>query len=103
MSIYVDEPRPTSKLTWGKHGVSHMMTDGDLSELHEMADTVGLKREWFQDHPAHPHYDLSNKKRKLAIKHGAISVSSYDLIRRCGRIGNSSADQIMREAFRLIG
>jgi hypothetical protein len=72
-----------------------MMTDGDLSELHEMADRIGLKQEWFQDHPAHPHYDLSNKKRKLAVKHGAVEVISQVMIRICGKIGGAKGDSII--------
>ncbi len=37
----------------------HMATDGPLSELHQMATQVDLRRSWFQDQPGHPHDDLT--------------------------------------------
>lgn len=44
-------------------------------ELHEMADKIGLKREWFQPYPEHsiPHYDLVPSRRLRAIKLGAVA------------------------------
>lgn len=62
-----------------------MATDGDLSELHAMAGSIGLKQAWFQDHPLHPHYDLSPRKRNLAIAQGAIPVSRQELVKRCSK------------------
>lgn len=42
--VYVDD-----LITCGKKGAwCHMVADS-LEELHEMADKIGLKREWFQD------------------------------------------------------
>ena len=76
--IYVDPCYQFGKLSW-----CHMATDGDLSELHEMADTIGLKRKWFQDHNRVPHYDLSPKKRQLSIQAGALPVSAKDLFAKC--------------------
>ena len=60
-----------------------MATDGPLKELHEMATRIGLRRAWFQHHPRVPHYDLFPSKRALAIKHGAIPVSSIELVQKC--------------------
>lgn len=67
----------------GKGYWSHMMTDGDIAELHTMALLIGLKREWFQDHPHHPHYDLRAGKRASAIAAGARPVSAVEMARRC--------------------
>lgn len=80
MTIYVDEIR-----NWGKRGEwCHMMTDGDMEELHRMATKIGLKRSWFQgQNVRHPHYDLRPSKRMLAIKAGAVPVSSAELLQRC--------------------
>jgi hypothetical protein len=39
----------------------HLATNGPIEELHEFAQSIGLKREWFQDHPRHPHYDVWGK------------------------------------------
>ena len=60
--------------------MSHMMAD-TLDELHAMAATLGLKREWFQDHPRHPHYDICQSKRAQAIKLGAVPMTSLDLVK----------------------
>jgi len=57
-----------------------MMAD-TLDELHEMADRIGLKRAWFQDH-RHPHYDLTPHKRQMAISFGAVSIGSKDMLRK---------------------
>lgn len=82
MAIYVDD-----LFQWpGKSGQwSHMMTDGDVSELHQMAQRIGLKRHWFQNKKRHPHYDLRPPQRALAIQHGAIAVDGGELVRRCVR------------------
>jgi len=52
-----------------------------LGELHSFAQRIGLKREWFQDHPRHPHYDLTSKRMtEAALLNGARLVSSRSLI-----------------------
>lgn len=72
MTVYVDEIRkhPTGPLCF-RDGACHMLADS-LDELHAMASTIGLKRAWFQDHPRHPHYDLTAAKRSAALKAGAV-------------------------------
>lgn len=80
MTVYVDEP------IWPFRGQKycHMFTDGDLSELHALADKIGLKRAWFQNpRPGdHPHYDLSPVKRALALQNGAVFVSGKEWAKR---------------------
>ena len=44
-------------------------------ELHEFANKIGMKRVWFQDTKL-PHYDLTAKRRQLALRLGAIEVDS---------------------------
>lgn len=60
----------------------HMVTDGDMEELHRMAEKIGLKRSFFQN-PKHnsslPHYDLVPSKRSLALRYGAKEISIRDL------------------------
>lgn len=63
--------------------MSHMLADS-LDELHKMAASIGLRREWFQNH-ATPHYDLCQTKRKAALRLGAIEIDrrqTVTLIRR---------------------
>lgn len=54
-----------------------------LQELHDFAHKkLKLKREWFQDHIRHPHYDLTTQRaRKRAIRAGAQVISTRELIR----------------------
>ncbi len=60
----------------------HMVSDSSLMELHQQAQKMGLKREWFQNHSKHPHYDLTTQRmRNKALMCGAKLVSSKDLIR----------------------
>lgn len=71
MSVYVDKLRywpPSSK--WSYPASCHLYADS-VEELHRFAESLGLKRSWFQDRPRFPHYDLTASKRKLALKKGA--------------------------------
>lgn len=67
---------------YGRMLMSHMASP-DLKALHEMAAAIGMKREWFQDHKYHPHYDVCKQKKQKAIKLGAVEVSDRQLIDRC--------------------
>ncbi len=63
----------------------HMATDGDITELHHMAARLGLRRSWFQVSRSgrFPHYDLTPRKRALAVRLGAVEIESVVLVRRC--------------------
>lgn len=74
MTVYVDN----AKNPHGRMLMSHMVAD-NMIELFKMADAIGLKQEWFQDHRL-PHYDLSQTKRASAVKKGAVEVTSRQLI-----------------------
>lgn len=79
MAVYVDK----MKTKYGRMIMSHMLAD-TVEELHDMADKIGLKREWFQNERT-PHYDLCQAKKQLAIENGAIEVDRkkiVELIRR---------------------
>jgi len=67
-------------LTDGTHLISTLCVE----ELHFFAAQVGLRREWFQDHPRHPHYDLTSKRMRYKVSSMlGGTVSSRELIRRC--------------------
>ena len=71
MTIYIDQFLPgVGGDKWA--GGGHLLTS-DLDELHEFAQKIGLKREWFQD-TTFPHYDLTFRKREQAIRHGAVRI-----------------------------
>jgi hypothetical protein len=59
----------------------HMTTDQeDLTELHDMAEKIGMKRSWFQPAPpaSVPHYDLVASKRARAVKLGAVEITTRE-------------------------
>lgn len=64
-----------------------MLADTD-EELHAFAAELGLRKAWFQK-PGTPiaHYDVTEPKRQLALRLGAITIGylsreSMDLLRR---------------------
>lgn len=61
--------------------LTHLITNGPMEELHEFAQSIGLKRQWFQDHNRHPHYDLMGFKKGLAVRAGAKVVTSKEIVR----------------------
>jgi len=76
----------------------HLEAD-TLEELHQFAQRLGLKREWFQDKPAHPHYDITSSVRQRAVRLGAIEMSNEQMVtfwkrqsdaRRAGRCKSST-------------
>ena len=73
--VYVDQPDKVFKGMF----MCHMVADNP-TELHAMAGKLNLRREWFQYHPTHPHYDVSKAKRALAIQRGAKEVSNRELV-----------------------
>ena len=81
MAVYVDELRDYQRLQGrGLPGLwCHMVTDGELDELHEFAGRLGISRRRFQDHPHHPHYDLMPASRAMAVALGALEVTTREL------------------------
>jgi len=78
VTVYVDEVRvyPT-KIRCFKGGSAHLTADS-IDELHTFAQRIGLRREWFQDHPLHPHYDLTPGRREAALRAGAAFVPARE-------------------------
>jgi len=87
MTIYVDAVKEypiaaiqKSARRWG-HSWSHMWTDADPQELHLMANRLGLKRSYYQEHSILKHYDVTPNKRTLALQHGAIEMTAKSAIK----------------------
>lgn len=90
MTIYVDKlflmtPKTRQAQRHGNQWC-HLFTDSDdLTELHEMAQKIGLKQSYFQNHKRKayqfPHYDLTPTKRQLAINNGAVEIEIRDFVK----------------------
>lgn len=66
----------------------HLVSDTSMHELHEFATALGLKRDWFQNHSRHPHYDLITRQYRpntrliaKAVDMGAKLVSSKEIVK----------------------
>lgn len=55
-------------------------TSTPIEELHKFAESIGLRREWFQG-AWMPHYDLTGNKRAEAIAAGAVVVDGERFVR----------------------
>lgn len=80
MTIYVDNLiacNASQSKRWAYKKACHLFADSE-DELHIFAAKLGLRREWYQDH--HPnsafhHYDITENKRREAIKLGAVAIT----------------------------
>lgn len=65
----------------------HMGTDdrtpAGLEAFHAFAERIGLKKSWFQEKDGHPHYDLTEAKRRAAVRAGAVPVDHKEYIIKC--------------------
>ena len=61
----------------------HLVSTESEDELHRFAQRMGLKRSWYQNHPRHPHYDLTTKRAvERAYQQGAQKVTGFDILRQ---------------------
>lgn len=72
MAVYVDPPRAY----YTRHRLWCHLWGPDEDELIDFAVSIGCKREWFQDHPTMPHFDLTPNLRARAVAAGAVEVES---------------------------
>jgi hypothetical protein len=75
MSVYVD---PLIDNGWSLGPNCHLWAD-TIEELHQFAEYIGLRREWFQPPKGRgriqlPHYDLTRHLRQVAVNRGAIEL-----------------------------
>lgn len=77
--IYVDEMTTCLRSRkWPYSQACHLVAD-TRKELHVFAQSIGLKRSWFQNKSI-PHYDLTANKRRLAIRFGAIKIDMKEFV-----------------------
>jgi len=87
VSVYLDP-----MIDWGKcigragPAWCHMMAD-TIDELHAMADRIGMKRRWFQNHASMAHYDLgTHGMRARAVAAGAIECDRNTFVGHMRRL-----------------
>lgn len=74
MTVYIDQYPEWLGVPKKWEGGGHLFGT-DLEELHQFAEDIGLKREWFQTgRSGFPHYDLTKNKRRQALNQDAVSV-----------------------------
>lgn len=76
MAVYVD----TMRAPYGRMVMCHMIADTH-EELIAMAVYIGVSRRWLQhaDQPTE-HFDVCQAKRALAVKAGAIEITTRQLV-----------------------
>lgn len=92
MTVYVDDahiPWSPPHMPHRKWLMNHMFAD-TVEELHALAESIQIRRAWFQCPPKAnwEHYDVTAAKRRKAIKAGAVPISWRDLpakLREMGR------------------
>ncbi|HEY2195572.1 MAG TPA: DUF4031 domain-containing protein [Actinomycetospora sp.] len=95
MTVYVDDFRVRAQVGRGRSAVWSHLTADTVDELHAFAARLGLRRSWFQDPtvtgkpwPSKPgsrasanwHYDVTETKRKEAVRLGAVEVTSREMV-----------------------
>jgi hypothetical protein len=59
----------------------HLVSTDSEQELHSFAHRMGLRRQWYQNHPRHPHYDLTTPGAlRRAREKGAVKVEVIELL-----------------------
>jgi hypothetical protein len=82
--LYVDEIQHDSDRK-GLADACHLISDTSLTELHAMAERLGLKQEWFHLRDF-PHYLLSPNKRTQALRFDVQVTTNLELVRLAQRI-----------------
>jgi len=81
VSVYVDD----MAASYGRMTMCHMLADS-TEELLAMADRIGVRRKWIQKAGTpYEHFDICRSKRALAVKAGAVEVTSREIVAVIGR------------------
>ncbi len=81
MAVFVDDER----IPWRGRRWCHLVAD-TLAELHDFADRLGLRRDWFQERASYPHYDITLLLRDRAVQMGARSADKAQLLLCCRKL-----------------
>lgn len=94
VGVYVDGLRDYG---WHRGPSCHLIADS-VEELIEFAESMGLRREWFQAKST-PHFDLTAGGRELAVQMGAIELTNRQLIAKIRELRqrNKLRDELSRD------
>lgn len=60
---------------------THLVSTESEQELHTFAQHIGFKREWYQAHATHPHYDITTTNAlRRAVEAGAQMVTRREVL-----------------------
>ena len=79
MAVYVDN----AMIAWRGRCWCHLVAD-TITELHEFAGKLGLKKAWFQHSASFPHYDVTVEVKAVALELGALPGNRIEII-TCAR------------------
>lgn len=79
VAVLVDEAR----WPWRGRRWAHLVSDSSYDELHELAQSIGLRRIGFQG----DHYDVDEIDRDRALAARAVATDSRELVRRLRAAG----------------
>ncbi|WP_138440224.1 DUF4031 domain-containing protein [Marinobacter alexandrii] len=97
MAVYVDN----SRVQWQGKEWCHMVAD-TLTELHQFAESIGMRPEWFQASASYPHYDVTVARRQLALSQGAVVGERRQII-RCAKKLKAEQTLILGAEYRQLG
>ena len=73
--IYVDD----AKSPWmGKRWAHLFAIPFDNESLIKFGTKIGLNPDWFQNKSSFPHFDVTQSKRKAAIREGARKITAME-------------------------
>ena len=82
MAVYVDRLRHVAQTrNYPFTTACHMYADTQV-ELYDMAEAIGLRERWFQDHRRLPHFDVTGTKRAMAVDEGAIQHTNTQMLEK---------------------
>lgn len=78
MTVWVDD----AGIIYRRKARYHLAASS-IEELHEFARSIEVNRCWYHNSSGRsPHYDITSQQRERALRKGAISVTSRELVER---------------------
>lgn len=93
VAVYVDGLRDYG---WHRGPSCHLIADS-VEELIEFAESMGMRREWFQAKST-PHFDLTADGRAIAVSKGAVELTNRQLVAKIRELrrGRRLEDDILK-------